>query len=771
MANGLPATRDEEAPFGLAVEEATTVPEAPVSLVEPDLGAIGLPDAPVELIDSGSPDIGIPEAPVTLLAAPDETALAPAPVAESTTAEAIPASTLLEPEELEFAPVPVSGRAELARGVAPAFVQAQVAVRDLSAEQDALDTRAGEIQRDLGLTRSVEDRTRLQQEQQDNAVARAQNEQALNVARGVRDRSEVVEAQRLGDAQAQLRQRTALDLRQELLEQDEAQIATEAETQRRQQEAREDADQSRERVQAILERGPQASFRDTALRMVREALNPIAFGRPINLDRAIDDLTQSTRQQWQDELDAAKAAVAIGDGSVEDIARQAKQEKIQLSAIREAHIDRTILELDRQLAETSDEFRSTRGQTLLDDLKRQKAEEQANRDALAADQAKKDALDAAKLAKVRADVALVEAKTLGERQKARVAAARTMGSRRRPKKAPGLIRETVVTVPGTDQVLVEFPNTSRGRAEAKATRDIVGEQQNFLDTMNQGRAFFEDAHKQGLAGSFGLESSRTNEEWSVIRKILAGQLAQIKAGPGKATTGTDEEWAEGFLPKNPKVWSSKDRGLRKLDAAISAFENQSKSILGRTTRLDSATREGVVRRARLRRLSKTQAARRAASNAERTVIDQSLPAQERVQAVGLISENARLSEQEGGPDFLEPAVAAIDNLAGKVKDGAVVEALNSELDKFQRFSRDRVDRLNAASGIVGTRGEFGKVARQRLETERRTQDRIQSAREKLLPTITAEARRTAADLPFSGELLDEAARLAAETVPPESAGE
>jgi len=246
-----------------------------------------------------------------------------------------------------------------------------------------------------------------------------------------------------------------------------------------------------------------------------------------------------------------------------------------------------------------------------------------------------------------------------------------------------------VPIPGTDTPLVTFEDTPAGRKQAAKTRDIVGAQQSFLETMAEIRALYEDADRQGVLSSLGVKGTDANFRLSTKIAIAQDKLAKIKAGEGVTSKG-DEEWAQERMPSNLKIWSDKERGLKQLEGAYGAWEDMARSQLGRFTRLNTAKREQILKQARKRGVSQTQAAKIVAAEAEKILGDEAKGADARVAAMTNIEEQERASR---GHDWIESAGAKIAGQLPKIKDPAVRQDAIERMAKYQRFAQERQQRI------------------------------------------------------------------------------
>lgn len=731
MPNGLPQPVDEPQPFGLPFDE-------PLEPDEPEQAPIvgGAPD-PIPLLELPGADEPPPVDPRLVAQADELDALAPAVQPAEFAADVGQAPGVLPPDivptpEIGAAPVDfpefevpaadadVSPLA-IAAGQNEAVRQQQDVVDAGRAEVANLNAQRGQLIRVLP-TAKPKQQEKLAKKilQTDQAIAQASSD-----VEAARDGADVAQAQQesaLGIAANRTREAAIANAQAEIEREQAKQDAELLENRDREAEATGQRDESIASYQRVIESGPSRSMGVMLADIAAEALNARLEKRTPNFGGALARHEKETSSIFARKQQAAINAIKTSGDRISDLAAQRRVMKAEGLERDAAIMARAVRQADDAIGIAQTDAQEAQATSIRDDLA-QAAEQKRAQAAVARGQmiqAGRDRdldrqLKEANIAKARAAAGKTELE-------AAKLARRGTGRGRAPESA-GLIAANVVNVPGTDRALVTFKDDAQGRKEAASARDIIGEQQSFLEILNSARAFYEDADKQGLLGSLGVEGSKANERFTTINGVLQAKMAQIKAGPGKATTASDEEWAKQFIPDSPNAWSNKDRGLRKLDAALSVFEDESRSLLGRTTRLDAKTRERVVKQARKRGVSQTQRARTLASKAQETALDPKKSTATRVKSVDLIEENARLAGKESGIDWIPQAAAQIGRVALETDDPEVENAAFDKITKMQRFLEGRiVRRVNVlgvkakfAPGMAEDREQLKRIEAQRLE--------------------------------------------------------
>jgi hypothetical protein len=668
-------------------------------------------------------DLTVMQAPPVLLPPPGGDV--PVVVPEPDLASIDPSMIAMEPD-IGVAPAPVVLPSPALSDIERAQAQVVGGARDIeqaTGQLERLRGRGQELAAEALATQEPEERQQLGERLQAIGEAGARIDQERAATRAAVQRSAVelqgaseVAAAEATAAAARDRAARSQELRDEF-------AGREAQRAEREATAREQFDADRAEARRVMQSEPGSASWQSVIEIIGETMRADRAGDVPRYGDIVARAMAAGRQRHQDKVRAAMAKMELTGDELQRVSMEQSELRAVESAERAAIFDAVEERLTAEIATIQEPMARAQAAQRLDGLRQERAAAEA-----AAVRARNES--ELKRRKAMADIGLVEAKTATERAREAKLARRGRGVGRGV--TPGLVPENVVTIPGTDQPLVTFADDARGRSEAKATRDIVGEQQSFLEVMNAMEAFYEDAEKQGLLSSIGVRGSDANERLEALRGVAAAKLAQIKAGPGKATTTADEDWAEQFLPANPKMWTNKGRGMRRLQTATSVFEDESRSLLGRTTRLDTATRERVVREARKRSVSQTQRARTLASKAAQTVGDKTKDAATRVKAVQLVEENARLQAQQQGGDWLELATAQTTSAIENVDDPTVLAAATKQLARYRRLARDRtVSQRRTLYGDAYAAGiQAGARPRTDEPAEIRRQEAIQARVEK-----------------------------------------
>lgn len=401
MANGIPLDpfrAPQVAPFDLPAELPALIP-APVV----EVGAVP------ELAAGAAPDT-IPLLGRELLPAPARAPVEPtfdipslaeaAPLLPAPTDVGLPAGP---------APAPV---APPALQVRPTLAPTLTEVNRLSAQQTALVQRGRDIAVKLGQTSDPKERAVLETQAEDTMRGQQVASADLNTARSEADIERTLAAQQLEDEQRRLQTNSLLDARGELQERAATDALADARLVERQDRAREDTVALRESYTQIVEQGPKQSIALTAVSMIAEALAARNARREPDFNKVFQSLVAQSRSTWEAKQQAAIQRVRIGDDAVANIARERQEQTRQNAARDDAYMQGVILQLDRTIAESTDEAQRAGAIDVRDRLTRQQEQLRAEAESAAAERARReqrenlqDELTAAKIAKERAAAA------------------------------------------------------------------------------------------------------------------------------------------------------------------------------------------------------------------------------------------------------------------------------------------------------------------------------------------------------------------------------
>ena len=611
----------------------------------------------------------------------------PEPVPPLLAAPPVPPPEPVPPREL-LASIPGLGRVATAE---PPDYQARAVgaargLDDISRQREELRRKRAELVRQAA---TASDPAALQQLGAQVAAIDASDAQLVQDRQGQLGTLEDATAQT--QAQVMARQRAlAAEGAQELAARQQ-ELATEkaAREAARQQEVakvRTQLAQDRASFRAFQEQPPTTGWADVAQTLVEilgESMRADIGGRVPNYGEILQRSTKRRQGTIQAMAQRKLSLVESTGDALTDLRREQDEARALEAAAAADELQALELQLQQRVASAADPLQRIQDATALEALRAQR--EQAEQAALAAreDADRKKARDEADLALKGAQVR----KTTAEATKAEAEAAKLArrGRGGAPAVGPGLVAPNVVTLPGSDKPLVQFPATKEGAKEAAVTRDLVGGAQGTMELVADVARLTEDAEDPGYLESLGITRAQANQDLRAKRALLRTRLAQLKAGPGLATTEGDDKWAGTLVGEDLAAWTNVDTALAQVEAVRRAVADELRNQIGRKTRLDMATRERLVQAAGVRRVSRKQKRREAERKAPQTLADESAPAADRIAAVEFLEERARAA----GDDW--PAVAAreLGEVYQTVEDPDVKAEMDQRLQRYEQILRER----------------------------------------------------------------------------------
>ena len=444
--------------------------------------------------------------------------------------------------------------------------------------------------------------------------------------------------------------------------------------------------QDRASFRAFQEQPPATGWADVAqtlAEILNESVRADIGGRVPNYGEILQRSTKRRQGTIQAMAQRKLSLIESTGDALTDLRREQDEARALEAAAAADELQDLEQQLQQRVASAADPLQRIQDATALEALRAQRG--QAEQAALAAreDADRKRARDEADLALKGAQVR----KTTAEATKAEAEAAKLArrGRGGAPAVGPGLVAPNVVTLPGSDKPLVQFPATKEGAKEAAVTRDLVGGAQGTMELVADVARLTEDAEDPGYLESLGITRAQANQDLRAKRALLRTRLAQLKAGPGLATTEGDDKWAGTLVGEDLAAWTNVDTALAQVEAVRRAVADELRNQIGRKTRLDMATRERLVQAAGVRRVSRKQKRREAEQRAPETLADEAAPAADRIAAVEFLEERARAA----GDDW--PAVAAreLGEVYQTVEDPDVKAEMDQRLQRYEQILRER----------------------------------------------------------------------------------
>ena len=544
----------------------------------------------------------------------------------------------------------------------------------------------------------------------------AQEEQ-LGMTEQAARRAGQVELAGMAAASRDAQESAARDLQQSYLVEADAraeQARAQLEERRAQREqARAVAAERRHELQAKLQEEAPTGAAQAALGMIGELLTARAQRRPPNFAVAMEYANQA-RQLHSDEIERLRASAALADDDVDaQLALDAR-----IAAEERAAEAAALAELDRELARISLQSQGlpqgVAAQMARDQVQSQLAAADAQAVAAQEDAALKRREAEAKIAKLQAETAKIEGET-----KVSIG----VGPRRADDDAPQALAANVVTERGTQDVVVEYPDTSEGRKRAKEARTALANFTRRYETLRQAVDRVEQLDGKQLEDFLALSRREQYTRLGVSSGILQSQLAKQLAG-GFSPSETDMAKAAKMLPTldftNAEV--VKDTLSELADITLEEWRHDS-NRLG----IPTEASERAVAASTRRTVSQADRRRNQLRRAEDTLRNAEAAPAERIAAVRLMEERTRLDIERRqarakqpmeGDEFVRlSAMRRLQNIRDQaereVDDPDVIAAIEAELQRLRAIGRKE-----QAAAIERTEAQAERAEELREQAER-----------------------------------------------------
>lgn len=438
------------------------------------------------------------------------------------------------------------------------------------------------------------------------------------------------------------------------------------------------AAERRAELQAKMREEAPTGAAQAALGLIGELLVARAQGRPPNFGVALQ-FADRARAQHQDEIEQLRAGVALADEDVDaqlamDARIAADERAVEAAAL--AELDR---ELARIAAEAPDLPRGVAAQLARNDIQSRLAAADAQ-----AIQAQQDA--DLKRREAEAKIAKTQAETRKLLREGRGAGVEVKATG-----APDALAANVVTERGTQDVLVEYPDTSEGRKRAAAARTALADFTRRYEQLRRASDKVEQLDGKALTDFLALSRRKQYTELGVSIGLLQSQLAKQLAGgfsPSETDMATAKKMLEELDFTNAQVVGDT---LNELSNITLDEWRQNSNRLG----IPTAASERAIAASQRRTVSKKARRVQQLEQAEATLKDPTAPPDERIAAVRLMPERTRLGieRQRAGKEpeseqFVRlSTMRRLQNILATAKanddDPDVIAAIAAELQKLK----------------------------------------------------------------------------------------
>lgn len=283
----------------------------------------------------------------------------------------------------------------------------------------------------------------------------------------------------------------------------------------------------------------------------------------------------------------------------------------------------------------------------------------------------------------------------------------------------GTLAPNVVTLPGTLDVVAQFPNTKTGRARAQQAAELVSAQSETLRLLNEYTALLEDYGERGILDNKDFHRTPEYAEIETARQAIIGPLAKIYAG-GFNPSVNMEERAERSVAL-PDGWWQKS-GI----AAASVARLQQQAEEGFREKagpvgLSPEAVEKVIAFRRKRGESTRDLKAKLSKNAEKVLVDPAADTRTRIAAIDALVERHKTQTGKGetGAAWVNAALLSLqqaqralpENADPKVRAAvdARVEELAAQWRKIGSSGLEQTNKEQARKKAAEREAEFDMV--------------------------------------------------------------
>ena len=412
--------------------------------------------------------------------------------------------------------------------------------------------------------------------------------------------------------------------------------------------------------------------------LIGELTSAFAQRRQPNLDGAISTVLELGRERLAAQRAAAGAEVETAEEGAAAIDRSIVDIEAEGAAADAAILDQAQQALDQELLKargTPREVALFRAQEAVRTARaRAEAEATAKQTEATSKQRQGEAEITLKMAQARK--AEAEAARLGRRG---------IGGGAGGAAGSGTLAPNIVTLPGTNEIVAQFPNTAQGRKRAYDAALLVSAQSETLRLLNEYQALLED---YGTRGLFDDKDFARTDEFSDIetaRQAIVGPLAKIYAG-GFNPSIEMEKRAERSVSLPAGWWQKSGVATASLKRLQHQAEEGFREKAG-PVGLSPEAVEKVIAFRRKRGESERDLKDKLSKNAEKVLVDAAQDPKVRISAINALVERHKTQTGKGetGKAWVNGALLTLQRVQAQMPkdaDPQVRAALDKKVEEL-----------------------------------------------------------------------------------------